>query len=113
MAACDWLVARARCWRCHRSAHVCVPRLRYAGAFARSKLLFLHVNGDGASALKRGRLNTKKGLAKVQRARGLALWALVACGRDWRVGDSTGDRFRLCVGLSGAVGRHGRGSDHL
>lgn len=34
------------------------------GAFARNKVLFIHINGEKCSALKRGRFNTKKGLAK-------------------------------------------------
>ena len=36
------------------------------GAFARTKILFLHINGEKCSALKRGRLNTRKGAAKVR-----------------------------------------------
>lgn len=37
-----------------------------SGAFARTKTLFLHMNGDKCPLFKRGKLNTKKGAAKVR-----------------------------------------------
>ncbi len=37
-----------------------------SGSFARKKVLFLHLNGDACSLVARGRLNTKKGKARVR-----------------------------------------------
>lgn len=36
-----------------------------SGAFARKKMLFVHLNGENCSGIRRGRVNTKKGAAKV------------------------------------------------
>ncbi|MDR3742258.1 MAG: hypothetical protein P4L40_24845 [Terracidiphilus sp.] len=82
---------------CAPPPSVCSLQVQYAllkfvfgtGAFARTKILFLHINGDKCSALKRGRLNTKKGAAKV-----------CVCVCVW-------ERVCVCVKLGGRGGGGG------